>query len=254
MRSPEQIYEELEDDRASREQEIRLVENIIAKSTSPAEQNMLRRSLVLLTYAHLEGFSKFSLSAYAGAVNALKLPCRDASTPLVALTLSKVLGALRDANSKHPEFSRLAEDRELHLLARERSFIENFERIILQSVVIPDHVVDTKSNLSSIVLKRNLYQLGLQYPIVSKHGGTIDRLLGVRNAIAHGDKLKNPKPREVSEYLTAAFDVMKFVQDEIFGALRQKMYQRDVSASFALPVPPVSLVSRAVDFVRSIGG
>jgi hypothetical protein len=145
-----------------------------------------------LTYAHLEGFSKFALMAYAASVNALRLPCQDASTPLVALTLSNVFAALRDMNSKHPEFSRLVEDRELHLLARERSFIENFGRITSQRVEIPDHAVDTKSNLSSIVLKRNLY--GLQYPIVAKHGGTIDRLLGVRNAIAHGDKLKTPKP------------------------------------------------------------
>ncbi|MGO4712103.1 MAE_28990/MAE_18760 family HEPN-like nuclease [Bradyrhizobium sp. 2TAF24] len=252
MHSPEQTYEELEDDRASREREIRLIENTIAKSSNEQEQNMLRRSLVLLAYAHLEGFVKFSLAAYAGAVNSLQLQCKDASTPLVALTLSRAFSALRDANSKHPEFSRLSEDKELHLLARERSFIENFERIISTQVEIPDHVVDTKSNLSSLVLKRNLYQLGLKYPIVAKHGSTIDRLLGMRNAIAHGDKLKTPKPHDISEYLSASFAVMKFVQDEIFAALRDKAYQRDASLPLTLPLPPTGLVTKAIEFIKSV--
>jgi hypothetical protein len=252
MRSPEEVFGELEEDRASREQEIRLIENIISKSTSEQEQNMLRRSLVLLTYAHLEGFSKFALMAYAASVNALRLSCQDASIPLVALSLSSVFAALRDLNSKHPEFARLVDDRELHLLARERSFIENFERLTSRLVEIPDRAVDTKSNLSSIVLKRNLYQLGLQYPIVEKHGGTIDRLLGVRNAIAHGDKLKTPKQRDIADYLAATFDVMKFIQEEIFVALRDKAYQRDASAALALPLPPAGLIQQAVEYVRSL--
>jgi len=205
MRSPEDIFEELEQDRASRESEIRLIENFISQSKAEPEKIMLRRSLVLLTYAHLEGFCKFSMMAYAGAVNAIKLPCREAATPLVALTLSRVFAALRDINSKHPEFAKLIDDRDLHQIARERAFIDGNERISTQNVEIPDHVVDTKSNLSSLVLKRNLYQLGLQYPVVKKHGSTIDRLLGVRNAIAHGDKLKEPKDSDVRDYLSAAF-------------------------------------------------
>lgn len=249
MRSAETVFEELEEDRASREKEIRLVENVIARSESEEEQEMLRRSLVLLTYAHLEGFCKFSLSVYASAVNALRIPCRDASVPLVAITLSSVLAALRDSNKKHPAFSRLINDRDLHLLAREQSFIENFEKIIARIVEIPDHAVDTKSNLSSIVLKRNLYQLGLRYPIVAKEGSKIDRLCGVRNAIAHGDKLKRPREKEVKEYLMSAFEVMKFVQDEIFAALKGKVYQRDPSRPFQPLIESSSLINRAIEFL-----
>src|SRR5438067_10161708 len=44
------------------------IENVIARSQSDEEQAMLRRSLVLLTYAHLEGFCKFALMAYASAI------------------------------------------------------------------------------------------------------------------------------------------------------------------------------------------
>jgi len=249
MRSPEEVFEELEEDRASREREIRLIENVISRSQSEDEQEMLRRSLVLLTYSHLEGFCKFALSGYAAAVNALKLPCKDASFPLVALTLTKVFASLRDLNSKHPEFSALINDRDLHMLARERKFIEHFEQIVAQQVEIPDSAVDTKSNLSSLVLKRNLYQLGLRYPIVAKEGGKIDRLRNARNAIAHGDKLRKPKEVEVREYLVSAFEVMKFVQDEIFESLKTKVYQRDPTQSFSFAMTNAGLVARALGFL-----
>lgn len=252
MRSAEQIFEELEEDRASREGEIRLIENVIARSDNDDEKNMLRRSLVLLTYAHLEGFCKFALTAYASAINSLHLPCKDASVPLVALTLAKIFVALRDLKSKHPEFSKIAEDRDLHMVARERSFLENFAKITAGQVEIPDHAVDTKSNLSSLVLKRNLYQLGLRYPIVANQAGKIDRLLGMRNAIAHGDKLKIPKDANVKEYLQASFEVMSFVQDEVFASFRDKIYQRDPAADPAVAIPPAGILQRAIDLVKSI--
>ena len=84
MRSPEEVFEDIENDRAHREREIRLIENIASRTESESEANMLRRSLVLLTYAHFEGFCKFALLSYASAIKALGLSCRDATTPLVA--------------------------------------------------------------------------------------------------------------------------------------------------------------------------
>ena len=132
-------------------------------------------------------------------------------------------------------------------MAREREFIEGFERISLSMVEIPDSVIDMKSNLSSLVLKRNLYQLGLHYPIVQRHGSTIDRLLGVRNAIEHGDRLKEPKEGDVRDYLSAAFEIMKFVQSEIFHALSKKVYQKDESVDH---VAELSFMEKALRIFR----
>ena len=227
MRSPDDVVQDLERDRQQREAEIRLIENLAARSASDAERNMLRRSLVLLAYAHLEGFCKFALFAYAAAVNEARLPCREAAAPLVAATLTKVFAALRETNSKHPVFARnLPDDQKLHLAAREQRFVEDFDRITATLVEIPDHVVDTESNLKAAVLKRNLFRLGLNYPVVEPHGGTLNRLLGVRNAIAHGDALMVPKEQEVRDYLTAGFAIMDLVQSEIYDALRRSAYRR----------------------------
>ena len=112
------------------------------------------------------------------------------------------------------------------MLWRERVFVEAYEFILGRTVEIPDRVIDTKANLSTVILKRNLYQLGLDFPTVEKHRGAIDRLLGVRNAIAHGDTLRVPNPDQIREYTSAAFAVMQFVQELVLAALRAGAFRR----------------------------
>ncbi|MEJ0020840.1 MAG: MAE_28990/MAE_18760 family HEPN-like nuclease [Acetobacteraceae bacterium] len=230
MSSPDDVLQDLERDREQREAEIRLVENLATRSTSDAERSMLRRSLVLLTYAHLEGFCKFALFAYVAAVNAARVPCREAAVPLVAATLTKVFGALREINRKHPVFARaLPDDQRLHMSAREQRFVEEFENITAHLVEIPDNVVDTESNLNAVVLKKILFQLGLNFASVDAHSNTIGRLLGFRNAIAHGDAIKVPRDREAKEFLVSTFEIMGLVQTEIYDALRREAYRRNVA-------------------------
>lgn len=226
MPSPEDIFEALEGDRAQRELEIRLIDNLSKNARTEHEAQSLRRSLTMLTYAHLEGFCKFSLTAYKDAVNSVSILCSEAITPLVAASLNSVFLALRDVNRKDPVFSRdLPDDRDLHLLWRERTFIENYREVVSGMVDIPDKVVDTKSNLNSTVLKRNLYLLGLPHPNIEAHESTINELLGRRNAIAHGDRITYPTPENVRRYQDSAFEVMRFVQSEVYEALRAETYR-----------------------------
>lgn len=230
MPSPEDIFREIEEDRAVREREIRLIENASRRASTDDERNMLLRVSVLITYAHLEGFCRFALSAYVSAINSLKVRCEEASVPLVAATLTRALAALRNPSSKHPVFAGIApDDSKLHLMAREREFVEKLGELLGQHVELSDTVVDTESNLSSIVLKKNLYRLGLAFPVVDERKGEIDMLLGMRNAIAHGDTLKVPKAEQNEEYVRAAFKVMQFVQYEIFESLRQRSYLRSIA-------------------------
>jgi hypothetical protein len=172
MSSAEEVFRQIETDRAVREREVRLVGNAARNASTAAERDMLLRTSVLLTYAHLEGFCKFALTAYASAINAMKLPCKEASIALVAASLTKLFGALRHPQSKHYFFIRvLPDDAKLHLTAREREFVENLEVAMEARVELPDDVVDTESNLSSVVLMKNLFKLGLNYMPWSIAGG-----------------------------------------------------------------------------------
>lgn len=228
MHSPEQVFEDIEGDRSAREGEIRLLERL-TKAASESEKDMLRRSTILLVYAHLEGFCKFALLAYAAALNSLKINCGEASYPVAAAGLTKIFAALRDVNSKHDAFrSALPDDTQLHLTAREQIFIEKYEEMSATIVQIPDEAVDTKFNVSPIILKKMLFQLGLNYPAIEPHAGNIHRLLNIRNAIAHGDRLRIPSEKEVSDSISATLEVMQFLQGEVFNALKDKLYLRTV--------------------------
>ncbi len=225
MRSPESVYADLEADRSSREGEIRFIERLLKTTDVEAEQAMLKRSLILLMYAHLECFCKFSMLSYTSAVNALSLRCSEVSYPIAAAGLTKVFAALRDPNNKHDAFRRsMPDDSKLHLCAREQIFIESFERISAQRVVIPDDLVDTKSNLSPDMLKKIMFQLGLDFPVVEAHRGNIGMLLGMRNAIAHGDRLKVPSDKNVEDCSSSTFAVMAFLQGEVYAALQKQVY------------------------------
>lgn len=227
MRSPEEVFEAIEADRDQREFEIRLIDNMAQLAKTPREQEALRRSLTLITYAHLEGFCKFSLTAYKDTINSLKVSCSDAIIPIVAASLSTVFAALRDQNSKDPLFKRqLPDDKDLHLLWRERTFVEHYEASVTRPVSIPDRVVDTKSNLNSVVLKRNLYLLGIPHPSLDEHESTINELLGRRNAIAHGDRTTFPSEADVRRYVESAFKVMAFLQGEIYSALSTESFKK----------------------------
>src|SRR5688572_11363119 len=110
----ESIFAQIEADRLVRETEIRLLQNK-ARTASLRESPALRRSAVLLTYAHFEGFCKFSLGAYAAGINGLKLMCRDASYALVASTMSRAFADMRDVHKKSAIFARsLPDDSKLH--------------------------------------------------------------------------------------------------------------------------------------------
>src|SRR6185437_12187213 len=96
MRSLDDVFQDLESDRRQREAELRLLENIAERSEVEMERNMLARSLVLLLYAHLEGFCKFALLAYVSQINSLGLPCSEASPPIIAASLGQIFAALRN--------------------------------------------------------------------------------------------------------------------------------------------------------------
>jgi hypothetical protein len=227
MRTPDEVFTDIEADRAVREREIRLIDNSSKKAPAEDERQMLRRTCILLTYAHLEGFCRFAFLTYVAALNSLKLECGAVTFELAAAGLTKLLAALRNPSSKHPIFSHpLPDDAKLHLTAREAEFVEKLNAVMKLPMEIPEEAIDLESNLKAIVLKKNLFKLGLNYPKIDEQKKNIDKLLGIRNRIAHGDRLELPSEKEVDEYVALAFQTIKFVQYEIFDAMRQKTYLR----------------------------
>lgn len=231
MSSHSNLLGDIESDRSSREAELNLIERLHSSASSDFDKEKLRRMFVVLAYAHLEGFCKFILTAYVSEINALQIKCADATPEIAAAALSGVFGALRDPNRKHPVFAKdFPDDTKLHLSARERIFVSDYTTIYQASVSIPDTIVDTKSNVDTAVLKKLLFCLGLDYQKIEEHRNSINHLLGVRNAIAHGDRLKVPTEEDVRSYITTIREIMSFLQNEVYEALKAERFLRPISA------------------------
>lgn len=184
----ESFRAQLEKEFEWRTAEIRYFHNLCAGIECVEDQKRFRRAIILLLYSHFEGYCKFSLTLYVTAINQLQIPCSDANLAIAASSLSNVFRALKDVNKKSDEFrNELPDDSKLHAFAREREFLERATEIMNLPVTIPDGVVDTESNLKPIVLRKNLYRLGLPYDHFDPLDGSIHTLLELRNKIAHGE-------------------------------------------------------------------
>ena len=228
MRSVEEVARDVELDRDTRRAEIVLLERYLSLATGEVEKKALRRCIVVVSYSHFEGFCKFALVAYLSAINSYDLTTDRAAVPLVAASMSDIFEALRNESKKHDLFRRnLANDADVHRLARQQEFVHSYGSLIAQrTILVSDRIVDAKSNLNAAVLKRNLFAIGLSFDFVDQHRAAIDSLLHVRNSIAHGDILMDPKKEHMDRYQTAMNTIMSRVQQEVLEALTARRYLR----------------------------
>ena len=218
---------ELEANQAWRRDEIRFFQNHMAGINAEEKQDQYRRALILILYAHFEGFCKFALALYVNAVNNAMIKCSEANSAIAAASLANLFRDLRDPQRKSEVFRReLPDDTQLHRFARDREFVERAFDFAERLVDIPDHVVDTESNLSPVILRKNLYRLGLPHDLFEDFKGEVYRLLGYRNQIAHGE-LQSGIERQTYEALRdATFTIMDEVTREIMRALQEGQYRR----------------------------
>src|SRR5256885_12430645 len=110
---------ELEANQAWRRDEIRFFQNQLTWINAEEKQSQFRRALVLILYAHFEGFCKFALQAYAAEINRSGLKCKNATPQIAASAWADVFDALEDWDRKNRVFARaLPHDEFLHKFAR----------------------------------------------------------------------------------------------------------------------------------------
>src|SRR5215510_14403809 len=115
------LWAEIEEDQAWRLDEIRFFQNQLTLIPNEEKHDQFRRALILLLYAHFEGFCKFVLSLYVNTINGEDITCGEANHTIAAAALSDLFQTLRDPGSKCPEFrSSLPDDTQLHRFARDR--------------------------------------------------------------------------------------------------------------------------------------
>lgn len=222
-----EFWAEIEANQTWRVDEIRFFQNRLIEIDPVEKQDQYRRVLVLLLYAHFEGFCKFALLHYVRGVNEAKVKCGEVSYAIAATTFADVFQTLRNPQKKCDVFRRsLPDDAKLHRFARDREFLERINELETKPVDITDTVVDTESNLKPVVLKKILYRLGLPHDTFNSLEGQINKLLNYRNDIAHGET-KSGIPEKIYEELRDdVYSIMDQVKREVMNALQNKQYLR----------------------------
>src|SRR5437763_761918 len=116
-----QLWAEMEEDLRWRQDEIRFFQNHLETIDSEDDRERFRRALVLLLYAHFEGFCKFALTLYVDSINKSGITCAEATPAIAAASLSDLFKALNNPDRKIPEFRNiLPDDNKLHRFGRQR--------------------------------------------------------------------------------------------------------------------------------------
>jgi RiboL-PSP-HEPN len=180
-----------------------------------------------MLYAHYEGYCKFALIQYVRAVNQASIKCEDATPAIVAGAWSKVFRVIESGDQKASIFKNsLPDDAQLHRFARRRDFIEQFSDFTKQVAQISEDTIDTESNLWPIVMQKNLYLLGLNHDVFSKHNSEIRHLINRRNNIAQGADKKGLTEKEYERLESSVFKIMDDLMDIIIEVIQNERYRR----------------------------
>ena len=159
---------------------------------------------------------------YVNAINKTAIACGKATDPLVAAAFADVFHALPPP----------ADDK-LTVLARQREFIATLPQLLARPLNVPDTAVNTEDNLSSQVVKRNLYRLGFPETLLSEYHGELDELVKHRNNIAHGADGDPVKEADHERLRKAVFQAMDEMTLSVVAAVENTQFLKPAAPAAA---------------------
>ncbi len=163
-----------------------------------ADEKLWCRMCIPMIYAHWEGFVVSSLKVLIAHLNTLELHPDKIPTKLVVVGLGDAYKTLSGKQS----------------FEQRVDFTDKFKSLYQKSIKFKKKI-DTKSNLKSDVLKELCAMFGFNYDAFSGQVSDIDRLINIRNSIAHGENSIVPDMRNVTKYIDSVNNAMDLLVKEI---------------------------------------
>jgi hypothetical protein len=220
------VRSELEYDLAWRKEELVRIRNLIFDQGDEVSRDQLRRTYVVMLYAHFEGYCRLAFSTYVAEINAAGLKRREVVTALRAGSMTSVFRAYENRDAKCEIFAKaLPDDSALHRLARQIDLVGEFGAFESKDFELdPETIVQTESNLKPVVLRKILYALGLPWDSLRGVEGAIYRMVNVRNDIGHGARKSGIKEDECAEFDAAFVVAIQKITDLILEAVSNRLF------------------------------
>lgn len=205
------IYQKLENDLQWREKELDLLGGQFNKASQESVRQTLLRVMVMLLYAHYEGFCKFAFNFYLKEIEKGDIKRKNCQDVLILLSLEKEFANFRKNTSAE------------NIL----NFYQNELLNYLESNIIFSEIDATDANLYPSKFREKLAQLGLQSNLVEQHKTEIKNLVGIRNDIAHGQQNIIRTLEEYKKYEDAVLEVIYELAVIIIEGLDQQQYLKN---------------------------
>ncbi|MER7919468.1 MULTISPECIES: MAE_28990/MAE_18760 family HEPN-like nuclease [unclassified Streptomyces] len=219
---------QLEADILWRLDEIRHLRNLLLQGEEPDKASIYSlRAILVMQYAHLEGFTRTALSLYVDAINSQGLPAKSLRPELLAAALSGEFDALRRGMPSSGDDGKMT-SRARHQVA----FVQRLQELNEGPISIAAEVaVSMEMNLGSDVLKKCLVALGISVEKVKRDQYTaIDFVKNVRNDIAHGGRKEKIPGGLFSAHLKKCEEFMNELARVLTRALSEKWFLAKVKS------------------------
>ena len=165
------------------------------------------RMCIPMIYAHWEGYVVDSLKEMLIFLNSMNLNPSETPTKLLVLCLGDSYKSLSGKQS----FNQRVE------------FTDKFYELLDNTIKFKTKI-ETKSNLKSSVLKDLCTIFEFDYDRFEEVMPDIDRLVNIRNSIAHGENSFMLDMDNVNKYINSARTAMDLLLDEIDKFLEHERY------------------------------
>ena len=191
-----ELSAELEEDLSWRLDELRHLRNALLGDERPEQWSATAmRTILVMQYAHLEGFTRNSFAVYVNAINERALMANELQPQLMASALTAEFEAVRKNVGSDEEKE---EDGRLTRRAKNQvAFVQRIQDVSNSHIALVAEVAASmEMNLGRDVLRRCLYMLAIPSSQVNNQQfNAIEFVKNTRNDIAHGSRREVISPR-----------------------------------------------------------
>ncbi len=171
------------------------------------DKTLWYRMCIPIVYAHWEGFVVNSLKTLLTYLNRLELLPSNINTNLIVVCLAD---SYKSLSGKQTFEQRI-------------KFTNKFQSRLANKVKFQEKI-NTKSNLKNTVLQEICFMYGFDFEKFKDVTSDIDRLVNVRNSIAHGENSIVPSEENMLKYIVTVQEAMDLFLEEIDIFIENESY------------------------------